>query len=396
MKGKRTDNSNRDLVKTKLAKIAKNDMKEREIDAWIVFTREGNRDPLSEDFGLSDITWRSAAIICENGSSYAIVGSFDAKQVERTGLYDEVYGYGSEGPFDLLSTVARKNGFKKVAIDESDDFGLADGISSSMKRYLKGAMPRNVEFVSSEDLVISLRGRLLPEELSKVKKAITLTEDILETAQNRWMKEGKTDYELFTRIQEETVGAGADFAWSRSMCPSVCVGTIEPQHSGYDNVPLRAGKMLRIDFGVKLNGYCADLQRDYFFGSPPKKLREDFQVARQANDAAIKKLSANARGFEVDRAGRRIVLKSGFKDFAHGLGHTLGRTAHEIGPVLAPQWRKRYGYAMDKKIGRNVVITIEPTIFSKFGGINLEQDVLVDDSGKTVELSKPMEEMIQV
>lgn len=51
---------------------------------------------------------------------------------------------------------------------------------------------------------------------------------------------------------------------------------------------------------------------------------------------------------------------------------------------------------MDKKIGTNIALTIEPTIFSDFGAINIEQDVLVDDSGRAVELSKPMTEPIIV
>lgn len=386
-------NGNSALIKKKLSTIARNEMRDKDIDAWIIFTREGNRDPLSEDFGLSEVTWRSAAIICSDGRNYAIVGSFDVKQVERSGLYDEVYGYGSEGALDQLREISRKNGFQKVAIDESEDEGLADGISASMKKYLARSLGR-VKFVSSEDLVISLRGRMLPEEITKIKKAIALTEEIFDRAQTRWMKEGVSDYEIYQKIQKETADAGADFAWAKGMDPSLCVGTIEPQHSGYDNVPLRKGKMFRIDYGVRLDGYCSDLQRVYFVGTPPRKMLEDFAVAREANDAAIAKLSPDATGYEVDKAGRDVILKAGFKNFSHALGHTLGRTAHEIGPLLGPRWRNRYGRAMDKPIGRNLVLTIEPTIFSKFGGINIEQDVLVNSEGRTVELSKPMEQVI--
>jgi len=89
-------------------------------------------------------------------------------------------------------------------------------------------------------------------------------------------------------------------------------------------------------------------------------------------------------------------LRNGFKNFMHGLGHTLGTTAHEIGPILAPQWRNRYGRAMDKKLGKNIVFTIEPTIYSKFGGINLEQDILLDSDGFVRELSTPQREVISV
>ncbi|MDH2901187.1 MAG: M24 family metallopeptidase [archaeon] len=381
------------LIRRKLSSISKT-MKQEGIDAWIVFTREGNPDPVAVDFGLGTCTWRSAGILTQDNEMHAIVGSFDSKAVSRSGLYDEVIGYGSEGPVEALQNLARKIGFTTVAVNESEDFGLADGLSSGMKSYLKKHLKHIGKFVSSEDLIIELRGRLLTEEIAKLSKAIRLTEEILDQTERNAIKAGVKDKQVFEYIQKLTREHGATFSWDAEMDPSICVGKIEPQHSPYDNVMLRKGKMLRIDFGIKLDGYCSDLQRVYFFGNPPSNFEEDFAFAREANDAAIRKLAPDARGLEVDHAGREVVLRNGFKNFMHGLGHALGTTAHEIGPILAPQWRNRYGRAMDKILGTNIVFTIEPTIYSKFGGINLEQDVLLDSEGFVKELSIPQKQVI--
>ena len=382
------------INKTKLQKIAKEGMKKEGIDAWIIFTREANEDPLADEVGLGAVTWRSAGIITPEGN-FAVVGSFDVKQTERTGIYDEVYGYGSEGPVDELRRLSRKLDLKTVAINESQDFPLADGLSAGLKKFLKKYI-QHEKLVSSEDLVIDLRGRLLPEEILKVKAAVKKTEEILDDAQRHAIKEGALDREIFEYVQAKTREAGAGFSWPESMNPSLNVGTTPAQHSGYDNLRLKRGQMFRIDFGIRLDGYCSDLQRVYFVGPVPKKMNESFAVARNANDAAIRKLRPSVTGYDVDKAGRDVVLQNGFKDFAHGLGHTIARTAHEIGPALAPRWRNRYGHAMDKKIGRNIAFTIEPTINSEFGAINIEQDVLVDDKGSIVELSKPMTGPISV
>ncbi len=67
----------RKITTRKLRKIAQDRMKREGIDAWILFTREGIQDPLSEEFGLSDVTWRSAGIITSEGKNYALVGSFE-------------------------------------------------------------------------------------------------------------------------------------------------------------------------------------------------------------------------------------------------------------------------------------------------------------------------------
>ena len=385
----------RKTTTSKLRKIAKNRMKKEGTDAWILFTREGIQDPLSEEFGLSDVTWRSAGIITSDDKNYAVVGSFETKLAEKSKIYDEIVGYGAEGAAEHLQKIARRQGFRKVAINESQDFGLADGISASLKSYLRKSM-RGVELVSSEDFVIDLRGRLLPQEIEKVRNSIKLTEELLDETQRVMIREGVSDREIFEFIQKITVEAGAGFSWTGSSDPAVCVGTTPAQHFAYANQKLKKGKLVRIDYGVSLEGYCSDIQRDYFLGSIPEKLEEDFKVSRDACDAAIAALSPEATGFEVDRAGRSIVVNAGFESFAHGLGHTLGRTAHEIGPILSPRWRQRYGHAMDRKIGKNVVLTIEPTVFSTFGAINLEQDVLVDDNGKVEELSKRANEIISV
>ena len=91
-----------------------------------------------------------------------------------------------------------------------------------------------------------------------------------------------------------------------------------------------------------------------------------------------------------------VVLKDGFADYKHALGHAIARADHEIGPLLGPRWRNRYGHAMDKTIGRSIMFTIEPTIYSKYGGINLEQEVLVNEEGRVERISHPQEELMVV
>jgi Xaa-Pro aminopeptidase len=385
---------NSKLIRAKLESIAKNRMKKENIDAWIIFTREGDPDPLADEFGLGSCAWRSAGIFTQDLKSIAIVGSFDSKQVEKCGLYDQVISYGSAGAADLLASISKKEGLRTVALNFSDDFGLADGLTISMKKYLSKYVKSR--FVSSEDLVIDLRARLLPEEVSKMRKAVKLTEEIFDEAQNEIIKEGVKDKEIFDYIQKLTKENGASFSWHESMDPSVCVGTHEPQHLAYNNVVFKNNQLLRIDYGISLDGYCSDLQRVYFSGSTPEKLKEDFATARRANDAAIKALTPNTTGYLVDKAGRDVVLDGGFADYKHALGHAIARADHEIGPLLGPRWRNRYGYSMDKIIGRNIMFTIEPTIYSKYGGINLEQEVLVNEEGMVERVSHTQEGLMSV
>jgi len=95
------------------------------------------------------------------------------------------------------------------------------------------------------------------------------------------------------------------------------------------------------------------------------------------------------------RPGRGLIVKRRYPEYKHASGHVLGRSTHEIGPLLGPRWPNRYGRQGEKQVQRDMVFTIEPSVTSKFGTCNLEQDVLVTSRGYE-ELSKPQQELIRI
>ena len=148
----------------KKLKFVQQTMKEQEIDTWITFTREGNEDPLAQDLRFSDLTWRSAAIIQQDGTKTAVVGNLDVEAVKQKKFYDEVHGYASEGAAPKLRQIISKTRPKKIAVNTSYDHGAADGLTTGMEKYLKAALKGyRGQFVSGEDLIIALRARLIPE-----------------------------------------------------------------------------------------------------------------------------------------------------------------------------------------------------------------------------------------
>src|SRR5437870_8578792 len=147
-------------------------MREQGIDIWITFTREGNEDPLAHDLRFSDLTWRSAAIIDQDGTKTAIVGSLEVETIKQNKFYDEVVGYASEGAAPKLKQIIGRRKPKSIAVNTSYDEGAADGLTSGMEAYLKRALKGySKRFVLGEDLAIALRARLVPEEVELVEKA---------------------------------------------------------------------------------------------------------------------------------------------------------------------------------------------------------------------------------
>ncbi|TMI59675.1 aminopeptidase P family protein [Candidatus Bathyarchaeota archaeon] len=262
-----------------------------------------------------------------------------------------------------------------------------------LKRALKGYSKR---FVSGEDLAIALRARLVPEEVELVKKAIVECEKIYDEVEDA-IKPGKKDKYVHQFAHKLVAEKGLSTAWAYDRCPSVNVAGNPMGHIGYHNTTIRNGDFVKLDFGVNYEGYCSDIQRVYFVGpgNIPNSVKRMFETAKAANDAALVALKPGTIGYKVDSAGRKVIVKRGYPEYKHALGHVLGRSTHEIGPLLGPRWPNRYGKQVEKPVQKDMVFTIEPSVTSKLGTCNLEQDVLVTANGYQ-QLSKPQEEIIRV
>ena len=107
------------------------------------------------------------------------------------------------------------------------------------------------------------------------------------------------------------------------------------------------------------------------------KLRKLYGVVLKAQLAGIEAIRPGVTCEEVDRAARSVIEKAGYgKQFGHGLGHGVGLEIHEA-PRLAQ------GQTRELKPG--MIVTVEPGVyFPEWGGIRIEDDVLVTRSGHEV------------
>jgi Xaa-Pro aminopeptidase len=123
---------------------------------------------------------------------------------------------------------------------------------------------------------------------------------------------------------------------------------------------------------------------------PSKRLQTVYETVLKAQQAAIAAIKPGKICEEIDTIARNIIKDAGFeKYFDHGLGHSIGLQVHEN-----PRFRKD-----DKTVLKaGMVMTVEPGIyFRAWGGIRIEDDVLVTKSGCEVlshEVPKSYEEMI--
>jgi len=155
-------------------------------------------------------------------------------------------------------------------------------------------------------------------------------------------------------------------------------------HAGVTERAIGAGDFVTIDLGARVQGYCSDLTRTVVMGSASTRQREIYSAVYDANAAAIEAVHGGISGMDLDAVARDLLTKRGFgTQFGHGLGHGVGLQIHEM-PSVNSRWRD--------SIPAGVVITIEPGVYiPEFGGVRIEDLVLVEDGGCTVLSESPRE-----
>lgn len=153
-------------------------------------------------------------------------------------------------------------------------------------------------------------------------------------------------------------------------------------HAQPTNKQIAEGEMVKMDFGALLNGYNGDLTRAVSIGSPDHKLRQIYGIVLNAQEQGIDAIRPGITGRDADLAARKIITQAGYGDnFTHALGHSLGREVHD-GPALSTR--------SETVLQPGMVFTVEPGIYIEgWGGIRIEDDVLVTETGHEVLTKAP-------
>ena len=135
------------------------------------------------------------------------------------------------------------------------------------------------------------------------------------------------------------------------------------------------GELVTLDFGCRARGFYSDMTRTFAVGEPPKYERGIFELVLRANTAAIEAAKGGMKATEIDAVAREIIAEAGYgENFAHGLGHGLGREVHEKPSV---------SYLTQNEIAPvGAIITIEPGVYvSGRCGVRIEDDVWLTETG---------------
>jgi Xaa-Pro aminopeptidase len=231
-----------------------------------------------------------------------------------------------------------------------------------------------------------LRGRKSSAEVERIRRAVAVTEQVVDLLTPR-VRPGPSERDLAAFAQARFADLGVTPAWAAEGCPIVNSGPASDLGHSHPSATIRVepGHLVHVDLGVRRDGYCSDLQRMWYVRrpgetAPPADVQRTFDTVVRAIDAGAAALRPGMRGFEVDAAARQVVVDSGYPEFKHGLGHSLGRAVHDGGTMLGPRW-PCYGRNPEGVVEAGNVFTLELGLPTTAGVVGLEEDVLVTADG---------------
>lgn len=398
------------IRRDRINKLLPEAMKTHGLDMWLTFTRENTLDPILPTLGVKEIVARGAFVFMlkPDGTfkKMAIAASYDVEPIQKSGIYDKVISYKKEGIKPHLRELVAEADPGTIAINYSRDVTVSDGLTMGLRRYLDEALGGEPDFtkrfVSAEKLVVSLLGRKLPQEIAALRQAAEDTQKIINEALTTGViKPGvTTEIALNDWMEARAKEMGDEVAFA-----SIVVGPSRG-HSEPTSRVIERGDTIRFDWGASHAGYAADIQRTAYVlktgeTTAPVWLKKIFDDTLAANRAATAACRPGNTGNDVDTAGRTELTRRGYEEYPHGTGHAIGLKVHDVGPMLGPDWRERYGDPVFFKIEVGQVFAIEPLIYlvpPELGydfHVGIEEDVVVDETGAHY-IGKPQTEIILV
>jgi Xaa-Pro aminopeptidase len=187
---------------------------------------------------------------------------------------------------------------------------------------------------------------------------------------------GRTEREVAGDIEAALRRAGYERPAFDTIVASGPNGALPHHRAGART--LVTGDLVVLDFGGVMDGYCCDLTRTVSLGPASAEGQRVHAAVREAQQAAIDAVRPGLPASEVDAAARRVLDRHGLGEaFGHGTGHGLGLDVHEEPRITRPR-----ADAPDEPLEPGMVFTIEPGAYLPgWGGVRIEDDVLVTDTG---------------
>jgi methionyl aminopeptidase len=202
-----------------------------------------------------------------------------------------------------------------------------------------------------------------PLEIQKMREAGRIVAQALHEAE-RLIQPGVTTEELDLAIRDFVLARGGELLFYRySGFPAhSCISINEEVVHGIPSKKrrLRAGDIVSVDVGVRLQGFCSDSAETFPVGEIEEEAQNLLYVCREALERGIAAARPGERLSGISRAIQTLVESRGYSVVRQFVGHGIGRKMHEKPQV--PNYVDP-GFLKDDLILKpGLVLAIEPMV----------------------------------
>ncbi len=312
-------------------------------------------------------------------------------------------------------------------------------------KQLLGFLTARVKDYVSEELVkavVKLRSIKDEYEIAEIEKAVDIAYDMHTTAM-KMAKEGVVEREIAGTMEGISLAQGGPVSF-----PIILTINGQTLHNHYHGNTLTEGRMMIADAGAETTThYSSDITRTTPVGGKfSQRQKEIYEIVLAANIKAIELIKPGIEYREIHLAACKVIaeglkelgLMKGDLDAAvkagahalfmpHGLGHMMGLDVHDMeglgenlvgydeNTIRSTQFGTAY-LRLGRELQPGFVLTVEPgcyfipeliekwkkegtntefinfdkvETYKDFGGVRIEDDVLVTETGHRV-LGKPI------
>ena len=376
----------------------------------------------------------------DNDKEWLIGDDIDINDIIWTGFVPSVSDLGAEvgvansAPMSSLKTMVDKAKAEGKTVHYLPPYRHDTMIQISDLLGMHPLKTREMASLKLIKAVVDMRAVKSDEEVEEIERAMEIGYDMHMTAM-RACAPGVTEQHIAGLMEGIAHGRGCKVSFQ-----SIVTMHGEIQH-GYPSLrPLEAGRLLLVDAGAEtVNNYCSDNTRvTPISGKFTPRQRDIYSIVEACHDLAIEKAKPGVKWMDVHLDVCRLMaerlkavglMKGNTEDavqagahamfLPHGLGHMMGMDVHDmegLGQVYVgfdDEVRPSTQFGLNclrcgRRLQKGFVMTDEPGIYfiphlidlwrsegkhtefinydlletyKDFGGIRLEDDILITDDG---------------
>jgi Xaa-Pro aminopeptidase len=277
---------------------------------------------------------------------------------------------------DVGLTAGRQREIVQEAAAGFARLGLEAGaVTWAQQRTFDADWFPDAELVPTVGVVEELRRVKDAGEAERMADAAAIADGALARVRHR-LAEAPTEEEFALELDFEMRRGGASAPSFDTIVASGPNGA-KPHHRPSGR-RIGAGELVVVDFGAIVDGYCSDMTRTLCVGEPTTATaRRMVEVVAASQQAGVDAVRAGAEGKAIDDVCRAVIADAGWADaFLHSTGHGVGLEIHED---------PRVSSTSTDTLAAGHVVTVEPGVYlAEYGGVRIEDTVVVTDDGCTV------------